>query len=460
LNSDTPACPALLIAAPASGQGKTTVTAAVARLLRNQGKTVRVFKTGPDYLDPQVLEQASGWPVEPLDLWMAGEAYCRQRLHQAARQADFILVEGAMGLFDGEPSSADLAVRFNLPVLVVMNVKGMAQTTGAVLKGLAAYRDELRVVGLLANACASQRHRELIEAAMPEGVPLLAGLPREAAMALPERHLGLVQADEVHDELESRFEAAAGALQGQGLAESLADRPAVAFPAPDRDALPPAPPLLEGLRIAVARDAAFSFLYQANLDTLAELGARIVYCSPLADTALPDCDALWLPGGYPELYGARLAANRAMKTAIRDFYEAGRPIVAECGGLLYCLESLTDYQNEAHPMLGLLPGQGYMRGRRGCQGMQTARFPEGEVRGHAHHRSLSENTPEPVAYGQRQRHAAAGEAIYRRKRLTATYLHVFFPNNPAVVARLFRPGDQTALPEAATTDERRPDAVE
>lgn len=205
-------CPAVFIAAPASGQGKTTVTAAIARLLRNQDKVVRVFKTGPDYLDPQILAQASGQPVDQLDLWMAGEAYCRQRLFEAAQDADLILIEGAMGIFDGEPSSADLAARFGLPMLIVMDVKGMAQTAAALVAGIAGFRDDLHIAGLIANACGSQRHRELIESALPKNVPLLATIPRDPAIALPERHLGLVQASEVQDELEDRFEAGAQVL--------------------------------------------------------------------------------------------------------------------------------------------------------------------------------------------------------------------------------------------------------
>lgn len=144
---DAVSCPAVFVAAPASGQGKTTVTAALARMLRRQGKVVRVFKTGPDYLDPRVLAQASGQPVDPLDLWMAGEAYCRQRLFEAAREADLILVEGAMGLFDGEPSSADLAALFGLPMVIVMDVKGMAQTAAALVAGLAGFRDDVRIAG-------------------------------------------------------------------------------------------------------------------------------------------------------------------------------------------------------------------------------------------------------------------------------------------------------------------------
>ncbi|MDR5904117.1 cobyrinate a,c-diamide synthase [Franzmannia qiaohouensis] len=432
------ACPALFIAAPSSGQGKTTVTAALARLLRKRGKVVRVFKTGPDYLDPQILAQASGQPVEQLDLWMAGEAYCRQRLFEAAQQADLILVEGAMGLFDGEPSSADLAALFDLPLVVVMDVKGMAQTAAALVAGLAGFRDDIRIAGLIANACASARHRELIEGALPAEIPLLAAVARDPALALPERHLGLVQAAEIRDELEARFEAGAAALDAEGLAEALLSLPPVSFAAvPGTAAAIPA--ALQGQTIGVAQDAAFSFIYQANLDLLAEMGATLRFFSPLSDTQLPCCDALWLPGGYPELHAARLAANAPLRDDIQAFFASGKPILAECGGLLYCLETLTDGDEQTHAMLGLLPGHGAMRGRRGCQGMQTAELPEGAVRAHAHHRSLATDTPAPIAHGRRQRHPAPGEAIYRQGGLTATYLHLFFPDNPAAVARLFAP---------------------
>ncbi|PJX13960.1 cobyrinate a,c-diamide synthase [Halomonas sp. 141] len=429
-------CPALFIAAPASGQGKTTVTAGLARLLRNQGKVVRVFKTGPDYLDPQILAQASGQPVDQLDLWMAGEAYCRQRFHDAAFEADLILVEGAMGLFDGEPSSADLAALFGIPLAIVMDVKGMAQTAAALVSGLASFRDDIHIAGLVANACGSARHRELIEEALPPSIPLLAAVPRDPGLSLPERHLGLVQAAEIREDLEIRFEAAAQALEAAGLLEALSTLAPVTFAAPQKSRTSTAP-LLEGHTIGVARDAAFSFIYQANVDVLEQMGATLRFFSPLTDSHLPECDALWLPGGYPELHAETLADNSAMRGAIQAFFNAEKPILAECGGLLYCLETLTDYADATHTMLGLLPGQGAMRGRRGCQGMQTAELPEGPVRGHAHHRSMAEGTPEPIAHGRRQRHPAPGEAIYRQKRLTATYLHLFFPNNPEAVGRLF-----------------------
>jgi cobyrinic acid a,c-diamide synthase len=457
MNTRTPSasCPALFIAAPASGQGKTTVTASLARLLRNQGNVVRVFKTGPDYLDPQVLAQASGQPVDQLDLWMAGEAYCRQRFYQAAVSADIILVEGAMGLFDGEPSSADLAALFGLPLVIVMDVKGMAQTAAALVSGLAGFRDDIHIAGMIANACGSQRHRELIEAALPATIPLLAAVPRDPALALPERHLGLVQADEIREELEARFEAGAQVLHAEDLADALLQLPPVTFvaahftAAQEENAL--ALPSLAGKTIGVAKDAAFSFIYQANLDLLEQMGATLRFFSPLADNGLPACDALWLPGGYPELHAQTLAENAAMRDDIQHFFTTGKPILAECGGMLYCLETLTDYDDNTHAMLGLLPGQGAMRGRRGCQGMQTAELPEGAVRGHAHHRSMAEGTPEPIAHGRRQRHPAPGEPIYRQRQLTASYLHFFFPNNPAAVASLFN-GSALAAQHSGTEE--------
>lgn len=433
-------CPALFLAAPASGQGKTTITAALARCLRRAGKQVHVFKTGPDYLDPQILEQASGNPVKPLDLWMAGDDWCQQQLYLAAQQADIILIEGAMGMFDGEPSSADLAARFSIPIAIVMDVKGMAQTAAAIVAGLAAFRDDITIAGLLANNCGSDRHRELIESALPDHIPLLANLARSDAVALPERHLGLVQADEVAEELEQRFEAGADWLESAG-AHTLCDRlsPVTFSPVASRSVEPTSvsQQQLTGKTIAVAKDAAFSFIYPSNIALLESMGANVVFFSPLKDEALPQADALWLPGGYPELHAKGLSENVAMKKSIYDFFIKDKPVLAECGGFLYCLESLTDLNDMTYPMVHILEGHGAMRGKRGCQGMQTAPLPEGEIRGHAHHRSRSSDTPPPIAYGKRQRHPAPGEAIYRHGRLTATYLHLFFISNPDAIARLF-----------------------
>mgnify|MGYP001078183038 FL=1 len=435
-NQDSVFCPALFLTAPASGQGKTTVTAALARMLKRQGKIVRVFKTGPDFLDPQILAQASGEHVEQLDLWMAGENYCRYQFYQAAKEADLIIVEGAMGMFDGNPSSADLAATFNIPMAIVMDVKGMAQTAAAIAMGLASYRDDVQIAGLIANSCSTERHRELIEDALPESLPLLATLARSELVSLPERHLGLVQASEVRDELELRFEAGADWLVEAGL-ENILERFATVEFKPAQ--LPVAQPLLKKTTIAIAKDEAFSFIYQANLLILKELGAEVKFFSPMHDAIVPEADALWLPGGYPELHAKKLADNFSMLKSIKEFSDAEKPILAECGGFLYCLENLTDLNDDTHVMANILSGQGAMKGKRGCQGMQTAIFPEGEVRAHAHHRSRSFNMPEALSHGRRQRHPAPGEAMYRHNNLNASYLHLFFPSNPKAISCLFNP---------------------
>jgi len=424
-------CPALFLAAPASGQGKTTITAALARYHRDLGRKVRVFKMGPDYLDPQILEQASGQPVTQLDLWMAGVDYCRHQFYLAALEADLILVEGAMGLFDGQPSSADLAATFNIPVALVMDVKGMAQTAAAVALGLANFQDNVQFYGLIANNCGTERHAQLIRDALDGRMPLLANLARDPAVALPERHLGLVQANEVREELEEKFNLGKAWLGEQAICDLP---PPIAFAAQDIAA---PKKLLAGTRIGIARDAAFSFIYSANTRLLEAMGAELSYFSPLHDAHLPEVDALWFAGGYPELHAEKLSLNSSMLGDIREFNAENKPILAECGGFLYCLESLTDLNETTHTMAGIMAGQGAMRGKRGCQGMQSAMLPEGEVRAHAHHRSRSQNTPAPIAHGKRQRHPAPGEAIYRQQGLTASYLHLFFPSNPEAVAQLF-----------------------
>ena len=435
MSNQTATCPAIFLAAPASGQGKTTLTAALARLLKRQGKVVRVFKTGPDYLDPQILEQASGQPVEPLDMWMAGEEYCQQKLHEAALVADLIIVEGAMGMYDGTPSSADLAARFNIPLVVVMDVKGMAQTAAALVQGLVGFRSDISVVGMIANHCSTERHRELIAEALPEHIPLLFSVKRDETMALPERHLGLVQANEVEAELEQRFELGADCLQAAGALNCLENLAGVDFPSAS---LPTVEPLLKGMQVGIAKDEAFSFIYQANLALLRQMGAELQFFSPIHDAEVPAVDVLWFPGGYPELHAKALSSNTSMLNSVKAFHGSARPILAECGGFLYCLETLTDLEDDQYPMAGLIEGHGAMRGKRGCQGMQSAPLPEGTLRGHAHHRSRSANTPEPIAYGQRQRHQAPGEAIYRVGSLTASYLHLFFPSNPNAIAHLFQ----------------------
>ena len=426
-------CPAVFIAAPASGQGKTTVSAALARYHRDQGLDVRVFKMGPDFLDPMILEQACGHPVDPLHLWMVGEADCRAMLHTAAQEADLILVEGSMGLFDGDPSGADLAERFGLPVLGLIDASGMAQTFAAVAFGLATWRPELPFAGVIANRVGSAGHGRMLGSALPEGIRYFGALPRNEAVGLPDRHLGLVQAEEI-DDLEQRLAAAAEAVGEAGvtaLPEPVAFEPGE-LPEPGKS--------LAGVRVAIARDAAFAFLYPGNLRLLAAMGAEPVFFSPLAGDRLPEADAVWLPGGYPELHLDALAANEGLKTDLTAHNEAGRPILAECGGFLYLLEELADAEGNRAPMAGLLPGQAQLAERVQGIGLQAAPLPEGEIRGHTFHHSRAEVGLEPIAHGIRARdRGSAAEAVYRQGRLTATYLHAWFPSNPEAVVELFRP---------------------
>ncbi|MCF6753966.1 cobyrinate a,c-diamide synthase [Pseudomonas stutzeri] len=425
-------CPALLIAAPASGQGKTTVTAALARLHAQAGRRVRVFKCGPDFLDPMILARASGQPVYQLDLWMVGEEQSRRLLWEAAGEADLILIEGVMGLFDGAPSAADLARRFGVPVLAVIDGSAMAQTFGALAHGLASFQTNLPFAGVLANRVGSVRHGEILRDSLPAPLRWYGALPRSAEVELPSRHLGLVQAEELAD-LDTRLDAAAEALAQSADTELP---PAVTFAAPR---VAPVEPLLAGVRIGVARDAAFAFLYQANLDLLRALGAELLFFSPLRFTRLPAVDSLYLPGGYPELHLRGLSRNRPMAEAIRAHHAAGKPILAECGGMLYLLDGLTDSTGVREPMLGLLPGEARMRSRLTALALQEVALPEGRLRGHTFHHSELESPLEPLARGECPNYRRTAEAVYRQGRLTASYIHFHMPSDPVAAAALLRP---------------------
>jgi cobyrinic acid a,c-diamide synthase len=424
-------CPALLVAAPASGQGKTTVVAALARLHSRQGRRVRVFKCGPDFLDPQIHAIASGSPCYNVDLWMCGEDDAQWRLAAAAADADLILVEGVMGLYDGAPSAAELAARLGLPILAVIDGASMAASFGAIAYGLKHYRPGTPLAAALANRVGSAHHASLLEKSLPPDIAWYGHLPREINAALPERHLGLLPAAEIEN-LAQRIERMADLLATTAAAQLP---PPVAFAA---TAAPQMAPLLAGKTIAVARDAAFCFLYPANLDCLAALGARLVFFSPLAGDSLPDCDAVWLPGGYPELHAEVLAANRAPWAALAAHVDAGKPLLAECGGMMALFETLVDLGGQRHAVGGLLPGQVAMQKRLAALGMQQVELPEGRLRGHSFHYSQAD-TPLAVLARAMRPDGRQGEAIYRRRRLTASYMHLYFPSNPPAAARLFLP---------------------
>ena len=468
------ACPAILVAAPASGQGKTTVTSALARLHTRQGKRVRVFKCGPDFLDPYWHTLASGAPVYQLDLWMTGEADCRARLHAAAQEADLIIVEGVMGLFDGEPSAADLAQRFGLPVLAVVDASAMAGTFGALAYGLQHYRADMPWAGVLANRVASARHADMLQVSLQDPDAWMGALMRNEDIVLPERHLGLTVASELPDAM-ARLDAAADALAdtalgrmtlgdlqrwsvdfaGSGVTASIAPGvpmagrsapcPPAALrppPLPTQNTLPPALPMLHGKRIAIARDAAFCFIYTANLDCLTALGAELVFFSPLADSALPGCDAVWLPGGYPELHADRIAANTALRDDLAAHITAGKPVWAECGGMMALFDTLVTADGERHAQWGLLPGEVTMQKRLAGLGPQQLVLDSGPLRGHTFHYSTTSTALQAVVRTARPDTAPqpdAGEAVWQQGALRASYFHAWFPSCPAAVVELFSP---------------------
>ncbi len=423
-------CPALLISAPASGQGKTSVTAALARWHARLGRRVAVFKTGADFLDPLISGQAAGTPAHQLDLWMGGEQDVRARLHAAAATSDLILVEGVMGLFDGTPSSADLAQRLGLPVLAVIDAAAMAQSFGAIAHGLASYRDGIEVCGVVANRIAGDYHAALLRESLRAPLRWFGALPNDPSLTLPERHLGLVAATELTD-LDTRLDALADAL---GRHASMDLPPPVEFASAS---LPDVPRSLAGTRIAIARDAAFCFIYPANLDVLRAAGAQLRFFSPLADESLPDCDALWLPGGYPELHVQALAARQDLHEALRAHHAAGKPILAECGGMLFLLDRLGDGAAEA-AMVGLLPGDAAVMPRLVALGLQEVALPEGALRGHTFHHAASSITATPIALASDPNGAPAREAVYRERRLTASFVHFYFPSNAQAAVRLFQ----------------------
>lgn len=423
----------VLISGIASGQGKTTATAALARKLIKQGLRVRVFKTGPDYLDPMILQRASGAEVYALDLWMVGLEDCRRLLAQAAAEVDVILIEGVMGLYDGDPSSADLARAFGVPVVVVLDAAKMAQTAGAVVLGLQQY-GPVKLAGVIVNRVASASHAKQIMQSIRDA-PLLATLPK-LQTSLPERHLGLVQPDEI--------------AQVDQILNQLADQidldmdawNSIAFITLDeRLVATKTEQFLAGKNIAIARDAAFAFVYHANLEFLRASGAHLLFFSPLNDEPVPpDADAVYIPGGYPELHCATLSKAQRWQNSMRDAYADDVPILAECGGMMVVADTLTDAQGQTWPMVGLIKGEVVMQKKLAGLGMQAWDTADGELRGHAFHYSTLHTDAEPIAQTVKRSNGAYGEAVYRQRALTATYFHAYFSSCPAAMASIFAKG--------------------
>ena len=435
-------CPALLVSGPATGQGKTTVSAALARLHTRAGRTVRVFKCGQDFLDPMWLALASGAPVHPLDLWVMGEAECRRRLWEAAREADLIIVEGVMGLFDGQPNSADVAITFLMPVVAVIDAWAMAQTFGAVALGLHLYNPQMPWCGVLANRVASKGHADMLQQSLVNADDWLGALPNDPNISVRERHLGLVDAKEVNDPVATLDRAADALTKNVAGLVTISDlrKWQVRFPAPAMVAA--IPRLLEGCTVAVARDAAFCFLYEANIEVLKELGAIVVFTSPLVDACLPECDALWLPGGYPELHAETLSKNALFRNSVRRHVSANKPVWAECGGMMCLFDSLETDGETAYRMWGVFKGKVVMQKSLAAIGPHEMPLAAGTLRGHTYHYSRCETPLVPAGFTRRGSGIGEvqGEALFITDNTRGSYFHAYFGSNLAAAAQLFKRG--------------------
>jgi cobyrinic acid a,c-diamide synthase len=429
----------LMIAALRSGSGKTTATLGLLRAFKRRGVDVVGLKSGPDYIDPVFHAAASGREGVNLDSWAMPPNLLAAFAVRAAGQSALALCEASMGLFDGVPAeagrtgaSADVAAALGMPVLLVIDVSGQAQSAAAIVKGCATYDERLKIAGVIVNRVGSERHRRLVvEAIEAMGISVVGALPRNESVALPERYLGLVQAGET-EALEARLEAIADFIETHvdcNRVLALAGALDCALPAGAPTAVRP-----PGQRIALARDAAFSFIYPHLLLGWRAGGVEIVPFSPLADEPPPsDCDVCWLPGGYPELHAGQLGAAARFREGLRRFAKT-RAVHGECGGYMSLGESLIDASGVAHPMAGLLGVETSFEKRRMTLGYREARIashcalgPEGALlRGHEFHYATiaASGGDDPFAYVRDVYGAPPAPAGSRRGRVTGSFFHM------------------------------------
>ncbi|MEH6811429.1 MAG: cobyrinate a,c-diamide synthase [Motiliproteus sp.] len=423
-------CPAILIAAPGHNQGRTSVTAALARYHRNQGRQVRVFKAGPDFLDPYIHQCASGHVVENLDLWMVGVTRSQILLFKAAQQADLIIIECSTGLYDTNPVCSEISSRFGVPMMVVVNGSANTQRSQDFIDDMVTLGSDLPIAGVLVNQVADDYQPALLKARLQEGIGYFGHIPYASSFEISNRHQDLLRETEL-SKMDQQLDDAAKVIEQAGITE-LPD-PVTFTDIPQAQI----PPLLEGIRIGVARDQAFAFIYNANLTLLESMGAEVVFFSPLHDQCLPNVDSLWFPGGYPELYLEELAANITMKASIREFHAEGKSILAECGGMMYMLGSLVNRTGIESRMVGLLPGRGQMLEHLAGLGQHSVTIDDQIIRGHVFHHSRMESGMEPVTVSDRRHGRRPGETLYQHAGLIASYVHFYFPSNPLLTAKFF-----------------------
>jgi len=448
--------PTLVIAGVASGVGKTTLTLGLLEVLRRRGLVVQPFKVGPDFIDPGFHGLIAGRPSHNLDGWLCSREFVCDMVARQAAAADLALVEGVMGCFDGrgatseEGSTAEVAKWLGAPVVLVVDAGAMARSAGAIVLGFERFDPDLDLAGVVFNRVAGEAHWMWLREAVAKrcrAAPL-GYLPRRDSLSLPERHLGLVTAAEqglsraLLDELSAAIEASVDVDRLLRLARSVVAPAAASRPFASRGV--PA-----RVRIGVARDVAFQFYYPTNLDLLRAAGADLVFWSPLDDADLPDVDALYLGGGYPEVHAGRLAANAPMREAVRAFALSGRPVYAECGGLLYLTDALEDEAGVLQPMVGLLPTTGRLTPKHLTLGYVEVRLsretllgPTGTVaRGHQFHASRIDPVPEWVPRAYTVRTTGAGEPRaegYVIGDTVMSYVHLHFGSNPGMADHLVR----------------------
>jgi cobyrinic acid a,c-diamide synthase len=436
----------VVVSGASSGVGKTTVTLGLLEAFRCRGLTVQAFKVGPDFIDPGFHALVTGRPSYNLDGWMCGCDAVRATVARHSADADLVVIEGMMGCFDGvdgtseDGSTAQIAKWLDAPVVLVIDASSQSRSAAAVVLGFERFDPALRVGAVIANRVGGDTHARWVCDAIASGcraVPLGA-IKHDASVALPERHLGLVTATEgpLTQELRSRL--------AEIVERSVDVDRLLAVAAPLGEAARGAATVRTAsrVRIGVAGDAAFQFYYSENLDLLRAAGADLVFWSPLTDPALPHVDGLYLGGGYPELHAAALGANVAVRNAVREFAGAGRPIYAECGGLMYLAEALEDLDGVAHPMVGLLPTTVRMRPRRLSLGYTEVVFaanaPLGAAgtiaRGHEFHYSSMDAVPDSIArvYQIRPARGEARSEGYLINRTLMSYVHLHFASNPAL----------------------------
>jgi len=410
-----------------SGSGKTTFTMGLLRALQRQGLQVQAFKCGPDYIDTRFHSLASGRESVNLDTWLASEHHVCDLYARYGTDADVCVTEGVMGLFDGydrmQGSSAGIACLLDIPTLLVVNARSVAYTVAAQLHGMKTFLPALRICGVVFNQVSSERHLDFLKAACADaGLPCFGALPKAPGLEVPSRHLGLT--------LGARQEMEAWIGRAADLVERHVDIPSLmrAVECPFPEAAAPAAAPSGTWRVAVARDAAFAFMYRENLAQLARLGP-ICFFSPLAGDSLPEADLLYLPGGYPELFAAGLSARKELMAQIRTYVERGGRVLAECGGMIYLSQAIEGIEGGPYPMCGVLPFSATMAGARLHLGYRRLVDASGrEWRGHEFHYSdLTDSGALPSAAAQ---YDARGERVptplYRVQNVIAGYTHLYW----------------------------------